>query len=83
MLRIEVDQLYTDPETTQFLRLRPGTLKVWRSTGRYPLRARKVGGRILYKGSDIVAFIDGPHKPPRPHAPKNPARPKAKSSRAR
>ncbi|MBY6017363.1 helix-turn-helix domain-containing protein [Halomonas denitrificans] len=36
-----------------------GTLSVWRCTGRYPLPFVKVGRRVMYRESDIHAFIEG------------------------
>ena len=48
-----------DPEpTAEILGISPGTLQVWRSTGRYDLPYVKVGGRVKYRPEDIQAFIE-------------------------
>jgi len=53
--------LYTAKETASYLRLRPQTLEAWRCLGRYPdLKSTKVGGRIMYLGADILAFLKNP-----------------------
>jgi excisionase family DNA binding protein len=36
----------------------PGTLQVWRSTGRYSLPFVKVGGKVKYRLEDLQAFIE-------------------------
>ena len=65
--------LYTSQETAGYLRMERETLEVWRATGRYPaLRARKIGGKVMYLGADILAFRDGPHEKAAPYIPKNP-----------
>jgi hypothetical protein len=51
--------LLTPPEAAKFLRLKnPGTLAVWRTTKRYPLRYVKIGYRVFYKLTDLQAFIE-------------------------
>lgn len=48
---------YTSRETAFYLRLKPQTLEAWRCLDRYPgLKPTKIGGRIRYKGADILAF---------------------------
>ena len=50
--------LLTQKQAAKFLRLKnPGTLAVWRSTKRYPLRYVKIGVLVFYKLSDLEAFI--------------------------
>lgn len=74
---------YTAPEVARFLRLKPETLEVWRATGRYPaLRCRKAGGKILYMGEDVMAFLDTPHQRAAPYVPKS-SRPKLVVARRR
>lgn len=36
----------------------PGTLSVWRSTGRYALPFLKVGAKVKYRRADLVAWLD-------------------------
>ncbi len=50
-------QLFTEREAAQFLRVSPGTLSVWRSTKRYPLRFVKIGYRVFYRLADLEAFV--------------------------
>ncbi len=52
------DTLYDDPEATEFLGLKRGTLAVWRSTGRYKLRFIKIGRKVRYRRSDLIAWIE-------------------------
>lgn len=43
-------------EAAKYLGLRPGTLEIWRSTKRYPLEYVKVGSKVFYRKSALVAF---------------------------
>jgi hypothetical protein len=36
----------------------PGTLAVWRCTGRYPLPFVKVGRKVRYRAGDLLAFLE-------------------------
>ncbi|MBT2988020.1 MAG: helix-turn-helix domain-containing protein [Candidatus Thiodiazotropha sp. (ex Ctena orbiculata)] len=45
-------------KTAETLGVSPGTLQVWRSTGRYNLPFVKVGGRVMYRPDDVQAFIE-------------------------
>lgn len=36
----------------------PGTLSVWRSTGRYELPFLKVGRKVRYRHSDLLAWLE-------------------------
>lgn len=51
-------QLVDDPTATAFLGLAPGTLNVWRATKRHPLPYVKIGRRVMYRMSDLEAFIE-------------------------
>lgn len=51
------DPLLSESQAAELLGLRPGTLQVWRSTRRYPLRYVKVGRYVRYRQSDIDAFL--------------------------
>ena len=63
---IVADAFYNESETAHFLRLEtPKTLTIWRCRGSHPeLKFTKPYGRVLYKGSDIIAFLSGAAKPP-------------------
>lgn len=36
----------------------PGTLSVWRSTGRYALPFIKVGRKVRYRRADLLAWLE-------------------------
>ncbi|MCL1036462.1 helix-turn-helix domain-containing protein [Shewanella submarina] len=44
-------------EAASYLGLKPETLSVWRSCGRYSIPFIKVGRRVFYRQSDLDAFI--------------------------
>ncbi|MCJ0877806.1 helix-turn-helix domain-containing protein [Pseudomonas sp. JI-2] len=46
-----------DKQAADVLCLKPTTLAVWRSTGRYNLPYLKVGRLVRYRVSDIAAFL--------------------------
>ena len=52
------DPLENSDDAAKFLRVRPGTLAVWRSTGRYgdDLPHVKIGSRVFYRRSDLYRF---------------------------
>ena len=53
----EQDERLTPEETARILRVSSATLKLWRSTGRQPLRfLRMEGGTVRYRRSDVLAF---------------------------
>lgn len=53
------DILLKPKEAAKFLLLdNEKTLANWRSTKRYPLPYLKVGGRVLYRRSDLQAFLE-------------------------
>jgi Helix-turn-helix domain len=49
--------LLTEQEAADFLDLKPGTLAVWRSTGRYKLGFVKVGAWVRYRRADLEAWL--------------------------
>ncbi|MCG7869730.1 MAG: helix-turn-helix domain-containing protein [Candidatus Thiodiazotropha taylori] len=53
-----LQSLISPDQAAQILGISPGTLQVWRSTGRYNLRFTKVGGRVMYRPEDLQAFIE-------------------------
>ncbi|QBQ53393.1 helix-turn-helix domain-containing protein [Nitrosococcus wardiae] len=45
-------------EAARILGVKPGTLQVWRSTGRVNLPYVKIGGKVKYRLSDLERFIE-------------------------
>lgn len=50
--------LVDDKAAAEILDTTPGTLSVWRSTGRYALPFVKVGRKVRYRVSDLEAWIE-------------------------
>ena len=50
--------LLNEQEAAQLLDIAPGTLSVWRSTGRYNLKFLKVGRSVKYRRSDLLTWLD-------------------------
>ena len=50
--------LLNEQEAAQILDTAPGTLSVWRSTGRYNLPFLKVGRSVRYRRTDLLAWLD-------------------------
>lgn len=46
-----------DKAAAALLDVTPGTLSVWRSTGRYNLPFVKVGRKVRYRQTDIEAWL--------------------------
>ena len=53
----EFESLLTPEESAAILSVTPGTLAVWRSTNRYCLPYIKIGGRVMYRPSDLHKFL--------------------------
>jgi len=51
-------ELLTTKEAALFLRMTAGTLNVWRSNRRYPLRFVKVGRSVRYRREDLLTFLN-------------------------
>lgn len=49
--------LLDDHATAALLDVSPGTLSVWRSTGRYNLPFLKIGRKVRYRRSDVEAWM--------------------------
>lgn len=49
--------LFTRPEAAEYLGVRPQTLAVWASTGRYSLQYVRVGKKAMYKKSELDRWI--------------------------
>lgn len=45
-------------EAAKYLDVKPGTLRVWKSTGRYFLPCVKVGRLVKYHVTDLDAFLE-------------------------
>ena len=54
---LQADPLLTERQAAEVLQVKPGTLQVWRSTGRYPLPFVKSGHLVRYRQSALEAFI--------------------------
>jgi excisionase family DNA binding protein len=50
--------LLDEVQAAEHLRVSPGTLSVWRSTGRYQLPFLKVGRKVRYRLSDLDAWLE-------------------------
>ena len=53
-----LNDLLDQNEAAQLLHVTPGTLSVWRSTGRYSIPFVKVGRSVRYRLSDLNSWID-------------------------
>jgi predicted DNA-binding transcriptional regulator AlpA len=51
-------KLLSAGEVSILLGVSAGTLAVWRSTKRYPLKFIKVGGLVRYRESDLTEFVE-------------------------
>ena len=50
--------LLDEKEAARFLDNSPGTLSVWRSTGRYNLPFIKIGRNVRYRRADLEAWLE-------------------------
>lgn len=53
-----IDSLVSPKAVAEDLNVTEGTLQVWRSTGRYDLSYVKIGGKVMYRISDVNKFIE-------------------------
>ena len=51
-------ELVDEKEAARFLDNSPGTLSVWRSTGRYNLPFIKIGRNVRYRRADLIAWLE-------------------------
>lgn len=56
-IRSQSDPLRSPVEAAEYLGLKPHTLAVWRTTGRYSLPYVRIGGLVRYRQSALDAFI--------------------------
>jgi excisionase family DNA binding protein len=52
-------RLLTRSEAAAYLGVKPQTLAVWATTGRYKLPFVKVGRTVKYRVTDLDAFLEG------------------------
>ncbi|HJV25326.1 MAG TPA: helix-turn-helix domain-containing protein [Aromatoleum sp.] len=50
--------LLNETSAAMLLNVSPGTLSVWRSTGRYRLPFVKVGRKVRYRRADLLAWLE-------------------------
>lgn len=50
--------LLDEKAAAELLTVSPGTLSVWRSTGRYNLPFLKVGRKVRYRRADLLAWLE-------------------------
>jgi predicted site-specific integrase-resolvase len=55
-------ELVDDKTAAALIQVSPGTLSVWRSTGRYQLPFIKVGAKVRYKRGDLQAWLDSRYR---------------------
>lgn len=58
ILRPKNTDLVDETEAAEILDLAPGTLSVWRSTGRYSIPFIKVGRKVRYSRTALNAWLD-------------------------
>lgn len=51
-------ELLSEREAAAVLDVAPGTLSVWRSTGRYPIPFVKVGRKVRYRQADLEKWLE-------------------------
>ena len=50
--------LLDEKQAATVLNVKPGTLSVWRSTGRYSIPFVKVGRSVRYRAGDLNAWLE-------------------------
>jgi hypothetical protein len=50
--------LLDEQRAAAVLTVSPGTLRVWRSTGRYNLPFLRIGRNVRYRRADLIAWLD-------------------------
>ena len=53
-----LNDLLDEKQAASVLNVKPGTLSVWRSTGRYGIRFYKVGRCVRYRLGDLNAWLE-------------------------
>lgn len=57
-IKTQRDPLLTPQQAAEQLGVKPTTLEVWRSSGRYPLPYVKVGKLVRYRQSAVDQFVN-------------------------
>ena len=50
--------MLNEKQASEIIGVVPGTLQVWRSTGRYKIPFVKVGRLVRYRRSDLLAWLE-------------------------
>lgn len=58
IIRTQSDDLLNEIAAAEILDVRPGTLSVWRSTGRYGIPFIKVGRKVRYSRAALQAWLE-------------------------
>ena len=58
-LRTEMRVAIPNKEAAAALTLRTQTLRAWSSSGTGPIRSIKIGSRIYWRTSDLIALLEG------------------------
>lgn len=58
ILRPKNTDLVDEAEAAEILDLAPGTLSVWRSTGRYGIPFIKIGRKVRYSRTALAAWLE-------------------------
>lgn len=59
LANLPADALLDDIQAAAALSVKPGTLAVWRSCGRYNLRYLKIGRLVRYRAGDLAEWLQG------------------------
>ena len=57
-MKLDENELVNQQTAAAILQVSPGTLSVWRSSGRYSIPFIKIGANVRYKRSDLQAWLD-------------------------
>lgn len=52
------DELVDERTAAAIIDVAPGTMSVWRSTGRYKLPFVKIGRKVRYRRADLQAWLE-------------------------
>lgn len=58
MTNTNSSHLLDEKQAADLLQLAPGTLSVWRSTGRYKIPFVKVGHLVRYRRADLETWLE-------------------------
>ena len=57
LTKFDADRLLDEQAAAAYLDLKPGTMAVWRSTGRYAIPFVKIGRNVRYRRADLDAWL--------------------------